>query len=43
MKRTLFNLQEGEKIVKEIKPEPGLKWYFLFSFGDYRFYRDIIY
>ena len=32
MRRTLFNLQEREKIVKEIKPEPGLKWYFIFSF-----------
>ena len=26
-----FNLQEGEKIVEEIKPENGLKWYFFFS------------
>ena len=33
MVRTLFNLQEGEKLVQEIKPESGLKWYFVFSFG----------
>lgn len=28
-----FNLQEGEKIVEEIKPLPGLRLYFLFSGG----------
>ena len=26
-----FNLQENERIIKEIKPLPGLMWYFFFS------------
>ncbi len=26
-----FNLQEGEKVVQEIKPQPNLKWYFFFT------------
>ncbi len=28
-----FNLIEGEKIVKDIKPLPNLKWYFYFRTG----------
>lgn len=29
MEQKFFKLQEGEKVVKEIKPLPALKWYFL--------------
>ena len=29
--QNFFNLQEGEKVLQEIKPEGGLRWYFLLS------------
>lgn len=35
MPKRFFNLQEGERIVENIKPLPALRWYFLltWSFG----------
>ena len=30
MEQRFFNLQEGEKVLYEIKPLPGLRWYFFF-------------